>query len=402
MDDVCIVGGGVVGLSLARELAGRGLGVRVVTRSRGADTTSWAAAGILPPAPDYPGASPADALTAWSDRLHRTWSGELAAETGIDNGLIASGGLHLARSAEDATRLGGELARWKSRGAEAVLLDRRGLLDLEPALERGSDAASLAAALHLPGEMQIRSSRHLDALEASCRKRGVAIEEADVCRFVHRGRRLDHAETFSGVVHAGSWVLAAGAWTGGLLAPFGVALDTRPIRGQIVLVRLPRPVLSRIVNRGLDYLVPRPDGRLLVGSTIEDVGFDARTTPATVERLREVAGELLGPVAVEAAVERSWAGLRPGSPDGAPTIGKVPDFENVFVSAGHFRAGLHQSTGSAVLLADLMAGLRPHLDPAPFAPGRPAPPRDAAPPGSTADYLAREQAHAARRASADG
>jgi glycine oxidase len=397
MNDCCIVGGGIIGLSLARELAGRGVGVRVLARGRGTDTTSWAAAGILPPAPLFPGCSPADALTAWSDRLHREWSAELVAETGVDNGLIPSGGLHLARGTDDEARLRDELARWRGRGAEAVLLDRAGLFDLEPALGAGRDAAALVGALHLPGEMQIRPSRHLDALEASCRRRGVVVEEAEVREFVVRDRRVERAVTGSGSVSAETWILAAGAWTGGLLGHFGVSLDTRPIRGQIALLRLGRPVLRRIVNRGLDYLVPRPDGRLLVGSTIEDVGFDPRVEPATVARLRAVADELLGAAAREAPLERSWAGLRPGSPDGAPTIGRLPAHDNVFVSAGHFRAGLHQSTGSAVLLADLVTGRHPSIDPAPFAPGRPAPPAGTVPPGSTADYLAREAAADTRR-----
>lgn len=397
MTDCCIVGGGIIGLSLARELAGRGVGVRVLARGRGADTTSWAAAGILPPAPLFPGCSPSDRLTAWSDRLHREWSADLAAETGIDNGLIPSGGLHLARDAADEARLGDDLARWRGRGAEAILLDRDGLFALEPALGAGRDASTLTRALHLPGEMQIRPSRHLDALEASCRRRGVVVEEVEVREFVVRQGRLEHAVTATGSVSADTWILAAGAWTGALLGHFGVSLDTRPIRGQIVLLRLERPLLRRIVNHGLDYLVPRPDGRLLVGSTIEDVGFDPRTVPATVARLRDVAEALLGAAARDAAVERSWAGLRPGSPDGAPTIGPLPEHRNVFVSAGHFRAGLHQSTGSAVLLADLLTGRTPAIDPAPFAPGRPAPPAGTAPAGSTADYLAREAAADERR-----
>jgi len=186
-------------------------------------------------------------------------------------------------------------------------------------------------------------------------------------------------------------VLAAGAWSGALAERLGLRLATRPIRGQIALLRFPGQTLRRVVNRGLGYLVPRDDGRLLVGSTIEDVGFDPTTTPDTVARLEHVARSLLGPLP-GSVVERSWAGLRPGSPDGRPTIGPIPDLDNAFITAGHFRAGLHQSTGSAVLLADLMTGHTPHLDPALFAPGRASPPAGPPPVGSTADYLARTAA----------
>ncbi len=392
MNDICIVGGGIIGLSLARELAGRGFRVRVLARERGARTTTWAAAGILPPAPLWRDCPPSDALTAWSDALHREWSRELREETGIDNGLLPSGGLHLARSPAGKAALEADHDRWQSRGAEARLLDRGELFDLEPALARGRDASAILGAMLLPGEMQIRPSRHLDALEASCRKRGVSIEEADVRQLVLRGHSLERVITATGEVRAGTWIVAAGAWTGGLLRPFGLEIDTRPIRGQIVLMRLAAPVLGRIVNRGLEYLVQRPDGRLLVGSTIEDVGFTPETTPETVAELENVAASLLGDLVRGATVERTWAGLRPGSFDGAPTIGRIPGYDNVLVSAGHFRAGLHQSTGSAVLLADLLAGRPTHLDMAPFAADRPHPAAGAAPYASTAYYLARAAA----------
>ncbi len=391
MNDCCIVGGGIIGLSLARELAGRGVKVRVLARGRGAETTSWAAAGIFPPAPLHAGISPADALTAWSDKLHRLWSKDLQAETGIDNGLLPSGSLHLARSATGLQRLRAEAARWLARGTPADFLDRDGVLACEPALGDGDDADEILGGMVLREEMQFRPSRHLDALERSCRNRGVIIEEADVRRFVVRGTRVERAVTATGEISAGTWVLAAGSWTGGLASAFGLALDTRPIRGQIVLLRLPRPLITRIVNRGLDYLVQRPDGRLLVGSTLEDVGFDPTTTPDTVTRLLGVARSLLGELP-GSVVERSWAGLRPGNVDGLPSIGPIPELDNAFLSAGHFRAGLHQSTGSAVLLADLMTGHAPHLDPAPFAPGRAPPPVGSKPAGSTADYLARTAA----------
>ncbi len=388
MNDCCIVGGGIIGLSLARELAGRGMTVRLLARGRGADTTSWAAAGIFPPAPMHAGISPADALTAWSDTLHRTWSKDLEAETGIDNGLLPSGGLHLARSAAGVERLRADAGRWREKGTAADLLDAQEVMACEPALASGDDAGAILTGMLLRDEMQFRPSRHLDALEASCRSRGVVIEEADVRQFVIQGTRVERAVTATGEIAAGAWVLAAGSWTGGLANAFGIALDTRPIRGQIVLLRLPRPVITRIVNRGLDYLVQRPDGRLLVGSTIEDIGFDCTTTPDTVERLEGVARALLGELP-GSVFERSWAGLRPGTADGRPTIGRLPDLDNVYISAGHFRAGLHQSTGSAVLLADLMTARPTHLDASAFAPGRAAPPAGTIPAGSTADYLAR-------------
>lgn len=375
MIDCCIVGGGIIGLSIARELAGRGLAVRVLTRERRRDTASWAAAGIFPPAPDDPRAGPNERLTAWSDRLHRGWARELRKETGIDTGLRTCGGLHVCGDATGHARLVAAAASWRGRGAACEWLDARGLAELEPALAGAVDRGAVTGGFWLPEEMQIRPPRHLEALERSCRARGVDVVHDAIVRGigVHDGRVTEAAATIDGrheTMQAGAWVLAAGAWTQGLGAALGLTVETRPIRGQIVQLRLPTPRLARVVNRGLDYLVPREDGTLLAGSTLEDVGFDATTDDHATARLLEVTRELLGDLG-DARVERSWAGLRPGTADGLPTIGPVPAIANAFVAAGHFRAGLHQSTGTAVLVADLVTGCPPTMDIAAFAADRP-------------------------------
>jgi glycine oxidase len=161
---------------------------------------------------------------------------------------------------------------------------------------------------------------------------------------------------------------------------------TRPIRGQIVLLRFPEQPLRRVVTRGLGYLVPRDDGRLLVGSTLEDAGFATTTTPEAIDTLLVMVWDLLG-TTDGATLEHSWAGLRPASSDGLPTIGRAPACDNAFIAAGHFRAGLHQSTGTAVLLADLVVGRPSALDLSAFAPDRAADGTDV-----VGEYLARAAA----------
>lgn len=395
MIDCCIVGGGIIGLSIARELAGRGLTVRVLTRERRRDTASWAAAGIFPPAPDDPRAGPNEQLTAWSDRLHRVWARELLEETGIDTGLRTCGGLHVCSEATGRERLLATAASWRGRGAACEWLAARDLAEREPALAGAVGRGAVTGGYCLPEEMQIRPPRHLEALERSCRDRGVDVVHDAVVRGigVHAGRVTHAAAAIDGreeTVRAGAWVLAAGAWTQGLGAAVGLTVETRPIRGQIVQLRLPVPRLARVVNRGLDYLVPREDGTLLAGSTLEDAGFDATTDDQAIARLLAVTRDLLGDLG-DATVERSWAGLRPGTADGLPTIGRVPAIANAFVAAGHFRAGLHQSTGTAVLVADLVTGVPPAMDVAAFAADRPPRPPT---PDSVPAMLARARAEA--------
>jgi len=393
--DCCIIGGGIVGLSIARELAGRGRRVRVVAREGRRDTASWAAAGIFPPVPD-PTAAAGDAnaaLTAWSDRLHRQWARDLRDETGIDNGLSACGGLHVAAAGAGLDRLRREAEEWRAKGVRCEWLDAATLAAAEPALAAAVAAGRLAGGLLLPDEMRIRPPRHLQALERSCVARGAMLSHDCEATVIGRADGRVTGVTVrspSGLetVVAGAYVLAAGAWSGPLAGALGLPLDTRPIRGQIALLRLPRQILARIVNRGLDYLVPREDGRILAGSTIEDVGFDRSTVPADIARLLAVAAELVGDLA-GAEVEKTWAGLRPGSADGLPSIGRVPGCDNLFVAAGHFRAGLHQSPGTAVIVADLVEGRMPALDVGPFSPGRPVGPPG---PDSTPALVARAAA----------
>ena len=371
MTDCVIIGGGVIGLSIARELAGRGARVRVLSRGPGRDTASWAAAGILPPAPDRAATSAGNRLTAWSDALHRTWAQELLAETGIDNQLRRCGGLYVAASDAGLDRLAMAADSWRQRGARCAWLTAADIGAHEPALTPAIEEGGIRAGFLLPDEMSLRPPRHLEALAASCRGRGVTITTAEVLGFEERDGVVSGVVTDSGVVRSGAYCLATGAWSGDLAASLGLTIDTRPIRGQIVLLRLPRQILGRVVNFGIDYLVPRDDGRLLVGSTIEDAGFSAETTAEAVDRLTGVAQRLLGALP-GAVVERAWAGLRPGSADGLPTLGRIPRLANAYVATGHFRAGLHQSTGTAVLLADLMTGARSSIDPEPFSPLRPA------------------------------
>ncbi len=367
MVDVGIIGSGIIGLSIARELAGRGLAVRVLSRKPPRQTTSWAASGIFPPAPAFSAAGPGEQLTTLSDRLHRHWHQELLDETGINNGLATCGGLYLAVHEAGLTRLRAEANDWQTRGAVTEWIEMTALGQVEPALAPAADRGLLSGALLLPEETQIRPPRHLQALEASCRQRGVKFCFDSEVQEVHLADgRIDHLKCSHGREDAGVWILAGGAWSQRFAEAFGSHVRPQPVRGQIMLLSKPAAVLTRVVNVGLEYLVPRPDGRVLVGSTLENVGFTDGTTESALHRMRAFAGRLV-PALADAAMETSWSGLRPASPDGLPWIGHSPNVTNGLVATGHFRAGWHQSTGTALIVANLLTDTPSPIDPTAFA-----------------------------------
>lgn len=343
--DVLIIGGGVIGLTTAYFLARSGVRVEVVDQGDLGREASWAGAGILPPGG---GAvhTPYDRLRSRSVAMFPGLSDDLREQTGIDNGYLRCGGLEFPGEDEAAAA-----EEWRGEGISFTVLDGPALQLLEPALAPG-----LGPAFHIPEMAQVRNPRHVKALLAGCVDLGVTLRPGcPVYGFDRAGTRITAARTVLGSRTAGQYLVAAGAWSDALLAEVGVRLGVRPVRGQIALLNTGTPLLHAVLCRGKRYLVPRADGRVLVGSTEEDAGFDKRPTPAAVADLLRLACELV-PALAAATLERCWAGLRPGSPDGLPFLGPVPGVDNLFVAAGHFRSGIQLSPGSALLLKELVLG----------------------------------------------
>jgi glycine oxidase len=366
MDDCLILGGGIVGLSLAYELACQGERIRVIDRGPPGGESSWAGAGILPPASNRPDASALEQLTALANRGHARWFEQLREETGIDNGYRRSGGLYLVRGADAARQCQAAVAALRSTGVAAEMLSPARLSELEPALE----PAEPAAVYCLSDECQVRNPRHIKALLAACTARGVTISpgvEAEDFQ-VHQ-RRIEGVQTVAGTLRAERYCIASGAWSRALAGRLAWQPAIKPVRGQIVLLALDRSPLERVVNDGPRYLVPRSDGHVLVGSTEEDAGFDKRTTAAGIGGLMDFVLSL-APSLAAARFERCWAGLRPATADGLPYLGRLPDYDNGFIAAGHFRSGLQLSTATAVVMAELMRGQSPQVDLSAFSPQR--------------------------------
>lgn len=356
MTDVVVIGGGVIGLSTAFELAGQGASVRVLEQANCGREASWAGAGILPPGNPEFARTPEAMLRAHSHALWPKLSQELLSLTGIDNGYRDCGGLTICSDASPE-HLGSGLAAWSAEHVDVQWLNEDELFRYEPELSR-----EVTSAFRLPTLSQVRNPRHVKALIAGCAARNVEfVEGTPVVGFETQANRVTAALTTTGETFTSDrFCVTGGAWTQALLRPFGIESSIEPVRGQIVLLSTAPGLLRHVIEDGRRYLVPRADGRLIVGSTEERVGFDRRTTAAGISGLMRFAIQRV-PALANAAVERSWAGLRPGSLDGLPRIDRVADVENLFVAAGHFRSGLQMSPFTAVLLRQLVLGQSPSV-----------------------------------------
>lgn len=368
--EVVVVGGGVIGLSIAYELARAGVRSTLIERRELGREASWAGAGIIAPGSETPHPLPLAQLRTRSATLYPEWSAALLDETGIDNEYRRCGSVDVAADAKEENDLKANAGRWRAEGIAFERLEPRDFARVEPALN-----SSLRAAYFVPDRAQVRNPRHLRALAAACERRGVVLRPGLPCLgFDAAAGRVVAVQTPEGPIPCERAIVAAGPWTEALLETVGVRVATPPVKGQIVLLNPGRSVLRRIVEHGPRYLVPRLDGRVLVGATEEEgAGFDTRPTALGARDLLDFALRMC-PTLADATVEATWAGLRPGAVDGRPYIGFAPGHENLIVASGHRRAGLQLSPGTAELVAALTLGRRPPIDPADFRPGRPAVP----------------------------
>jgi glycine oxidase len=369
--DVVIVGGGVIGLSIAYALAREGLFPTVLDRRELGREASWAGAGLIPPIADRDAADPAAkanplvTLRSWSARLYPEWTAALFAETCIDPEYRRTGGVDVAWTEREDDALRAAAGQWRAEGIAYERIPPGDYARVEPALN-----PELRSVYFLPDRAQVRNPRLLQALMEAVVGRHVSLEpHRTVEGFTTVGGRITAVRTDKGDIPCGWVIVAAGAWSGGLLEPAGVRAPTPPIKGQIVLLKADRPLLRRVVEHGKDYLVPRDDGRILIGATEEDAGFDSHPTAMAARDLLDEALRLC-PILGRAAVEATWAGLRPGSIDTRPYIGAAPGVTNLIVATGHKRAGLQLAPATAELVADLVLGRTPRLDLTPFRPDR--------------------------------
>lgn len=355
--DVLIVGGGVIGLSLARELHGRRQRrIAVVDKGRVGREASFAAGGMLAASAENEVIDDFYRLCDESRRMFPRFAEELLDETGIDIELDTAGTLYTAFTEADSEHLAVRHARQTEAGIPAEKLSAAEARAAEPHL-----SPTIRESLYFPNDWQVENRKLLaaliryaeladgiDLLESTAVD-SVVVERDSALGIAGGGRRIS----------AGTVVLATGAWTSLIkIGDVPVPLSVRPIRGQMISFAPAERLFGRVVYSPRGYIIPRADGRILAGATVEDVGFDTGLTPEAEEMLTRTAMEI-SPALGRTPIAEAWAGLRPLSDDALPILGAVPGLANLQVAAGHYRNGILLAPITARLLADSLSGERP-------------------------------------------
>ena len=354
---VLIAGGGIVGCLTALELADRGCRVTLVERgeiaSQNSGEASWAGAGILFPLLPWMYSDAVNKLTSTGASLYPALCERLLSETGIDPEFLQSGMLILPKFDTETAKT------WcAAHGMEAIAA---------PASQFTVQSLSQGDGLWLPKVGQVRPPYLLKALRAWLEQHDVELLEHTELTPLPVTARLDEWQTVHGEkLKADKFVVTSGAWSFELLRANAMKLNIKPMRGQILLYQQPAQKLEHMVYREGFYLVPRKDGLLLAGSTLEDVGFDKTTTESVRDELAAKAEAIL-PELKGMPILKHWSGLRPGTPENLPTIAEHPMVKNLYLNTGHFRYGLTMAPCSAKMIAALICNEQPLEDATPFA-----------------------------------
>jgi len=353
--DAIIIGAGIIGLSLAIELHKQGLRVLLVEKGEPGREASWAAGGMLV---DFPGETrpKLQELATASARMYPEFVRELQDESGLKIDLRSAGTLLFCDSNLLSMRIPG------LRPSYQFFMLASGLTwtlpEGEPALRAPHESSAHLTAMYL-GERCVDPRDVTAAAIATAKHRGIDFSSGDhvlsleIAEGKASGVRTNKTRFAAGVV-----VNCAGAWAG-QIAPH--MFPTRPVKGQMLCVVMPEKELLRHVVRTPEvYLIPRSDGRMVIGATTEEAGFDKQTVPDTILKLRQAAIELV-PKLANARILEAWAGLRPGTPDGLPILGgtSTPGY---FVATGHFRDGILLAPVTARVMAEIITGKTPEFD----------------------------------------
>ncbi len=365
--DVAIVGGGIIGVTAALELARQKLKVLVLDRQQPGREASWAAAGMLSPAPDSPRDIPLVPLTRESLKLYPEFIAAIEKESGKLTGHARNGALQIFCGPNGQAACDAEVTEHRRLGLSAEPMSVEAAIDWEPSIGPSATAASW-----LPDEGTVEPRLLMNAALDAAQRHGVEIRpDCEVTALLQQSSRCTGVIAGGEHISAGTVVVAAGCYSAQILESSGMAASyapTRPVRGQMLSLQSDVVRLRRVVRSHRAYLVPRSDGRIVAGSTLEESGFKKEVTPAGIRHVLEGVLELC-PALAEAEILETWSGLRPGTPDDLPVIGPT-EMEGLLIASGHYRNGILLAPVTARLIRNCVTRHDTDLDLRAFSPLR--------------------------------
>lgn len=350
--DVLIIGAGVIGLSIARELKREEISkITILERGEIGRESSYAAAGMLAPNAETDKIDDFFHFCNRSNQLYPHFSEELLNETGIDIELERSGTFYLALRDADVEEIRQRYEWQKSAGLNVERLSAAEIRQAEPFI-----SPDVREGLFFPGDWQVENRKLIAALTKYAELNDINIvTNAEVKSLLKDGEKVVGAETNSGKYFADKIILTTGAWTS-LIAVPGLKLPyVKPIRGQILSYQTVKRLFFHVVYSPRGYIVPRLDGKIVAGATVEDVGFENQTTEAGINYICENAAEI-APNLANLEISEKWSGLRPFAADGLPILGGFPQAKNLYIATAHYRNGILLTPLTAQIMAEKITG----------------------------------------------
>ena len=348
--EIIIVGGGVIGLSIARELAHRGVrDIVVCDKGELGKEASWAAGGILAPQVEANASDDFFKLARASRDLYPSFAQALCDETGIDVGLDQTGTLYVVFTEEQKAELS-QRCDWQQRdGLRVEWLVSADVRRLEPNI-----SPEVRCALRFPDDWQVENRKLVKALIAANKKLAIRlVPECEVTSFRIDGDRVIGVETTNGTITAPVVVVCAGAWASSASIAVSNSIEIEPVRGQMLCFKPEQTIARHVIYSQRGYLVPRRDGRLLAGSTSEHVGFDKCVTREGMNSIKSMAQRIV-PALEAMTLADSWAGFRPHSQDDLPVLGADENVAGLFYATGHYRNGILLAPITANVMVDVL------------------------------------------------